>query len=280
METERVSEKYKEVLIMIAMGSFVAGADGTVANMERDALRSIVDSTELSTSERERLLANLRWMTAIPPDLAVFRRQLKTIPENVPHELGRVALAMAAVDDVVGPGEIRAIERLFGAMGLSTDGIYAALHDLTSTSEPVVVRSADDQDVEFIIPTRPDPDSQIELNGDRVARIRANTERVSTILSTIFQEDETYAEPEEVSTGDNHVFDGLDKRHADFVNELLTRAHWGETEFEALASQFQLMTGGALETINEWSFERFDDLLIEEYEGYEMNPEVATELRD
>ena len=280
METERVSEKYKEALIMIAMGSFVAGADGTVANMERDALRSIVDSAELSTSERERLLANLRWMTAIPPDLAVFRRQLKTIPENVPHELGRVALAMAAVDDVVGPGEIRAIERLFGAMGLSTDGIYAALHDLTSASEPVVVRSADDQDVEFIIPTRPDPDSQIELNADRVARIRANTERVSTILSTIFQEDETYAEPEEVSTGDNHVFDGLDKRHADFVNELLTRAHWGETEFEALASQFQLMTGGALETINEWSFERFDDLLIEEYEGYEMNPEVATELRD
>ena len=62
-ETENVSGKFSEVLITIAMGSFVAGADGTVAIMERDALRAIVDSAELSDSERERLLANLKWMT-------------------------------------------------------------------------------------------------------------------------------------------------------------------------------------------------------------------------
>ena len=280
METEQVSEKYREVLITIAMGSLVAGADGAVAAMEHDALRSIVDSAELSTSERERLLANLKWMTAVPPDLAVFRRQLKNTSEDLPHELGRVALAMAAVDNSISPGEIEVIERLYGAMGLSTDGIYAALHELTSATDPVVIRTADDQDVEFLIPARPDPDREIVLNADRVAAIRANTERVSTILGAIFLEDETFDEPEEVSTGDNHNFLGLDKRHADFVSELLSRPHWGEEEFEALAGRFQLMAGGALETINEWSFEHFDDILIEEYEGYEMNPEIAVELRE
>ena len=279
-ETENVSGKFSEVLITIAMGSFVAGADGTVAIMERDALRAIVDSAELSDSERERLLANLKWMTEVPPDLAVFRRHLKDVPDDLPHELGRVALAMAAVDDSIGPREIQAIERLYSAMGLSTDGIYAALHDLTSATEPVVVRTADDPDVEFLIPGRPDPERGIVLDADRVAAIRSNTERVSTILGTIFHEEETVDEPEEVSVYDNPSFLGLDKKHADFVNELLTRPHWGETEFEALANSFQLMVGGALETINEWSFERFDDILIEEYEGYEMNPDVTTELRD
>ena len=149
METEEVGEKYKEVLIAIAIGSFVAGADGSVATIERDALHSLVEFVELSTSERERLRANLRWMTVVPPDLAVFRRHLKKVPEELALEFGRVAIAMAAVDDSISPGEIKAIERLYGAMGLSTDGIYAAIHDLTSATEPVVVREADEQDVEF-----------------------------------------------------------------------------------------------------------------------------------
>ena len=280
METERVSEKYKEILITIAIGSFVAGSDGSVATSERDALHALVDSAELSTSERERLRANLRWMSAVPPDLAVFRRQLKDIPEDLALEFGRVAIAMAAVDESISLGEIKAIERLYGAMGLSTDGIYAALHDLTSTTEPVAVREADEQDVEFTIPARPGPDREIVLNADRVAAIRANTDRASTVLGAIFQEDETLDESEEVAMEASHNFLGLDKRHADFVGELLTRPHWGETEFEALAGRYQLMAGGALEAINEWSFQRFDDILIEEHEGYAMNPEVTTELRD
>ena len=280
VETERVSEKYKEILITIAIGSFVAGSDGSVATIERDALHALADSAELSTSERERLRANLRWMTAVPPDLAVFRRQLRDIPEDLALDFGRMALAMAAVDDSISPGEIKAIERLYGAMGLSTDGIYAALHDLTSATEPVVVRVADEQDVEFTIPARPGPDKEIVLNAERVASIRANTERASTVLGAIFQEDEALDESEDVTVEGNHNFLGLDERHADFVGELVTRPHWGEAEFEALASRFQLMAGGALEAINEWSFERFDDLLIEEHEGYAMNPEVTTELKD
>jgi len=278
-EAEQVSEKYKNILITVALGSFVAGADGSVATMERNALRSIIDSADVSFSERERLIANLNWMTSVPPDLAVFRRHLKDIPEELPGELARVALSMAAVDNSIAPREIKAIERLYEAMGLNVDDIYAALHELTSVSEPVVVREAEDREADFIIPARQDPDSKIVLDADRVASIRANTERVSSILGVIFQEDDAPEEQEEVSLGSNSNFQGLDAKHADFVNELLTRPHWEEDEFEALTSRFNLMPGGALETVNEWSFARFDDLLIEEYEGYELNPEVSAELR-
>ena len=131
------------------------------------------------------------------------------------------------------------------------------------------------------IPARPGPDREIVLNADRIAAIRANTERASTVLGAIFpRRRNTRSESEEVAVDGNHNFPGLDKRHADLVSELLTRPHWEETEFEALASRLQLMAGGALEVINEWSFGRFDDLLIEEHEGYTMNPEVTIELRD
>lgn len=280
-DSGEVSEKYREVLIALAMGSFVAGADGTVANVELKALRTMVESAELSDSERARLLANLKWMTAVPPDLAVFRRQLTDVSEDLSQELGRIALAMAAVDDSVSPEEVRAVERLYGAMGLSTEGIYSALLDLTSGAEPVMVRAADDQDAEFVIPERlDDPSRGIVLNADRVAAIRSNTERVSEILGVIFQEDDTQSEPRETLGGEYAEFEGLDNRHTRLVNVLLTSPHWQVSDFEALASRFQLMAGGAVETINEWAFERFEDVLIEDYDGYELNPEVASELID
>ena len=75
-------------------------------------------------------------------------------------------------------------------------------------------------------------------------------------------------------------FQGLDAQHAAFLGELLTRPHWDEAEFATLAGRFRLMQAGALETLNEWSFERFGDVLIEEYEGYDLNPDVTAEVRN
>ena len=40
------------------------------------------------------------------------------------------------------------------------------------------------------------------------------------------------------------------------------------------------MASGSLETINEWAIDRFDDSLIEAYEGYEMNAEIVEKLKE
>ena len=124
---EEVSEKYRSILVAIAMGSFIAHADGTIAANERRALEARIDAAELLEPERARLLANLQWMLAIPPDLSLFRRRLKDAPESTRHELGQVALAMASADGVIDPGEIKAIERLYKAIGLTMDGVYSDL---------------------------------------------------------------------------------------------------------------------------------------------------------
>ena len=279
-DAEQVSEKYKAILTELALGSFVAGSDGSTSNMELQALRSIVDSAEITDIERARLHANLNWMSTVPPDLAMFRRQFKNLPEKLLNEFGRVALAMAAADNTIAPDEIKAIEKLYGALGLSTDGMYAALHELKLRNEPVVVRAADEGSADFVIPAKPTADEHVVLDTDRIAHIRADTMRVSGILSEIFREalmdDEDL---DEVISDDNLSFRGLDKKHAAFVRELLTQSYWEETEFQALVNRFNLMPGGALETVNEWSFEEFDDILVEEYEGYELNELVAADLK-
>ena len=277
---EEVNERYKNILITIAIGSFVAHADGTIATKERRALENRINATDISASEHVRLLANLQWILTVPLDLALLRQRLKDVPESVRHELGQVALAMAAVDGVIDPGEIKAIERLYKAIGLTTERVYSDLHALTARSEPVTVRKADGQARDFVIPPPPERDGKIVLDPKRIASLMADTVRVSSVLGDIFHNDEPEEDQVETGEGISSGFPGLDAKHAALLSELLTRPHWEEAEFAILTGQFRLMQAGALETLNEWSFERFGDVLIEEYEGYELNPEVATEFRN
>ena len=290
---ENVSSQYKSTLIAIAIGSFIASADGTVAEAESSKLESMINNApKLSATERARLQANLQWMMNVPPDLSMFRRHLKDFPEEASHELGQIALVMSTADGEVGPKEIKGLERLFKTIGLNTDGIYSALHALTIPKEtqtdwtdegPVTVQTQDEPERVFTIPPQPEPDGNVTLNPDRVASVVANTARVASILGEIFQDDDpeegTGDGPEETREPALEGFPELDKKHGAFLEELLTRPYWREPEYEALARQFGLMPAGAIETVNEWSFERFGDALVEEEgDGYALNQHVVSEL--
>ncbi len=72
----------------------------------------------------------------------------------------------------------------------------------------------------------------------------------------------------------------MDAQHVAFLREVSKRDSWDGADLAALAKRFRLTPAGALETLNEWSFERFDDLLIEEGDGYELNPDIVMQLRE
>ena len=39
------------------------------------------------------------------------------------------------------------------------------------------------------------------------------------------------------------------------------------------------MPSGALEAINEWAFETHDEALLDEYDGYDVSPEIADAVK-
>ena len=276
---DEVSSRYKSILVAVAVGSFVAQADDAIAAKEHDQLIDMIDAAEeLSGVERARLRANLDWMMAVAPDLALFRRHVKELPNDISQELGKFALALAASDGVVSAHEVSALERLYRTLGLETAGIYSAIHTLTSRDEPVTVLRSGDREEGFAMPPRPDDSGTVNLDAERIASVMANTERVSSILGAIFEEHEPEEEMAEAMEDVGHGFTGLDARHSAFLGELLVQPHWEQDEYETLARQFQLMPAGAVETLNEWSLDHFDDLLLEEGQGFSVNQDIKAEI--
>lgn len=273
-----VSDEYRDALLCILIGGFIAHADDDIAEKEKVGLEAIVNSTSVSDIERIRLLANLRWMLTVPPNLGWLRSRLKNISEDLRHDIGKIALTIAAIDGVVLPAEIKAIEGLYKAMDLQPESIYADLHMLSDSDEPRTILLPSQKEKGFAIPPPPEKNWPVVLDPERIETLISDTVRVSALLSEIFEDEDTYKELPQDTTDLNNIFEGLDTDHSALLLELLRQEYWDKSEYITLVAQFQLMPEGTLETLNEWSFEQFGDILIDEDGGYELNSDVLTEL--
>ena len=87
-----------------------------------------------------------------------------------------------------------------------------------------------------------------------------------------------FEEDHDGGTGSVGPYSGLDPSHRPLAEELASRRQWSQEEFDSLATRLGLMPGGALETLNEWAFDTWDEGFIEDDGDLIVNPEVLEAL--
>ena len=283
---EDVSEAYAEALLTITLGAFVAHADGVIAEAEREALMHGVHEANLpSEDERRRLMANLWWFLSVPPDMSLLRKRLKSAPAEQAGALRAALVAAAHADGEVVADEVSSLENAYKALGLDPGLVYSDLHAGGANDAPVAVRAARAGAAGEVIPPERE-DTSAGLDFARIAAIRSDTARASSVLGSIFTDadDEPEDEADSAASGardapPSHI-DGLDAAHGRLVRTLIAQDHWTEDAFDVAARAEGLMPAGAVETINEWSFAAHDEALLDAYDGYDIEPEIAATLRD
>ena len=178
----------------------------------------------------------------------------------------------------------RLLEHIFRTLALDTKTLYSRLH--VAATEPVTVQPGAAAP-SYAIPRPPKPEKAAGFGIDmaKVAALRAESERVTEILSSIFATEPFQPAPEpeplpgEVAPEPTvPILIGLDAAHSEFAQLLCTRASWGRAELEELATDRGMMLDGALAHINEAAFEAYDQLLSEGDDPVELNPEVVKEI--
>ena len=210
-------------------------------------------------------------MLAVPPTLQLLRQVLKPLSQSAKQELAPVALSVAAVTGYAPPERVDAVKKIYRLLGLDAADVYSDLHSHTVGDGVAIVKpgSKEPQDFEIL----PDGESQarFELDSQRIDSVLNDTIQVSKVLGEIFANDDQTLETEPSHDSDE-LLPGLHSQFALLALELIQRDHWQGEEFAQLAGRFDLMPDGALEILNEWAFEQFDEPLIEEYDGYNLNP--------
>jgi len=277
-QLEDVSASYKAALMELALASFVAHSDGIISELERTTLEAQARTfTGLTDHEQRRLHANLDWFVAVPPDMTLLRRKLKDTGADQQAALRAALVAAAHADGIIKPEEVAQIEKVYRALELDPALVYSDLHSGEIPDAPLRVRAARPGAPGEEIPAEPQVRSQ-KLDAARIASIRQDTDRVSAVLADIFTPEGP--EDDDEKTVAPTPLAGLDETHTAMVRELITRQNWAEEDFAELAKRHGLMAAGSLETVNEWAFAVYDEALLDEYDGYDVSPDIANALAD
>jgi len=187
-----------------------------------------------------------------------------------------------------------ALQRIYKVLGLNQDGVLSDLHAKMAEAAQnglVPIQLGDQSAPGFSIPKKPQvagATTEIRLDPDRLKAISESTQRVNQLLSKVFAED---ADPSELavekvvvpdkdaseapSAEPANEFEGLAPQYRGFLMEALSRLEWQRQELDTLAKSHDLMTDGAVETINEWSLDRFGDALLEDGDPIKVHSQLV-----
>lgn len=249
----------------------VALADGVVDPPERRALVDLIDRVDgLDADDRRRLTAEMRVQAADPHALSDLKARLKAVPEAARTRLADEIVTIAGADGVAHPREVALLEKLFRQIDVDERTLYAHLHGGVANADGRRIPEGEAPQPVAIPaphpPASPSPTTAIDLT--RLAAIRHETAEITSVLSEIFAEDDPVeippiVEPDAEAPDDESGLDGLDRRHRSLVVEIVERTQWAKDEFDRLVRSIGLMPGAAIETLNDWAYDRFDECLLE-----------------
>jgi hypothetical protein len=135
---------------------------------------------------------------------------------------------------------------------------------------------------------RPKP-KEFSLDREKIRELRAETAGAALILGAIFAEPEPALKPEDglpdalalpQEVEERASLLGLDGPHSRLLRQLLSKSTWTRSEILQLCDAAAVMSDAALERINDASFEKYDEPLLEGDDLIQLNTVIAGELRD
>ncbi|ABQ71597.1 protein of unknown function DUF805 (plasmid) [Rhizorhabdus wittichii RW1] len=261
-------QAYRSARIMVEIAVLAAMADSVVVDAEQQSIvTDLAAIAGLDDQDRQRLAAHSIALIANPPKLRAATKRLLELPEEEKDFVLSSAVHAILADQRVTPAEVRFLESLYKALGRPQDDVYTRLHAGSTQGQPRHKSSG--QSV----------GSSVDV--ERLARLQEETASVSAMLAGIFREDEpevaTPSSPPAV-VGEVPLFDGLDIAHGRVLHGLAQEPLEAEA-FETLCRDNRLLPGGAIETINDWAFDIFDDLAIEDDDLVSIQPHLVQTIQ-
>ncbi len=228
-----------------------------------ERLAEALSVLEISQAERTRILASLPWYKIQGETRG---RLKKTFDHLLPSRHATVLTLAATALNVPGVDQAKLtafLEKMSQALSVERTEVYSVLHQSADAGTPAdsnVVPLRTGYAIPKPLQAARQSKKSAELDPSRIKSVLADTRDAFDALTEVFAEEDPVAPSQEPVAAGN----GLDQSHASLLARLLEKPSWTWAEFDVLSHELGLMAGGALETLNEWAFDHFDEVLIED----------------
>jgi hypothetical protein len=271
---------YVAARTMAEIAALAAVSDGMVVPVELEAIcRDLASLPGLGEVERQRLAAHAEALLDDPPKRKEAINRLAVLPQQVRQRIMHSAVGAILADGRVLPAEVRFLEGLHKTLGLAQEDVYALLHRASVSDDQPVTVAPEARTPGIALPAEPAADAAlIRIDASRLDRIRNETLEVSELLANIFVDEAeavapTFSRPVEMSR-----FEQLDRAHSELLWRVISEPVALE-EFEAHARSVKLLPEGAIDTINEWGFDTFEETVIALEEVVYVHEHLVDQLR-
>ena len=278
------SSEFRKVGTIVRLGSLVAATDDHIGESEVNALESVIASDRrLTEIEKDSLRAYMMWRLHSPPNIAGLKKRLEQFSSTEKVAISHILVGVALADGKVEPSEINQLEKLYSRLGLDKAMVTSDIHSLSSRRRP---RSIPETQTAAAVPTEDQrkPDTGFSLDRDLLRLLERETEEAQSVLDSIFSDEDLDETPEPNCSTDapmvSGAFQDLDAKYQQLYNRLISKEEWSKEEVEGLCSGLQLMPEGAVETINDWSFDKVGAPLVENGSTVFIDLEIAEELSE
>ncbi|PIE12029.1 MAG: hypothetical protein CSA72_02650 [Rhodobacterales bacterium] len=239
----------RSFILGLAAGTYIARSDGQISERDAIALRTIADQETIpSDQERPRLRAELEWLIAVPIEWRLLRRRLGA-SSTTDHERLQSILDVF-VKQRPTSSRADAIERVYRAGGLDPE---LARRSLTSARAPACPK----------------------LDSIRIAQIQSDTDQVSKVLASVFH-DAVPEQPSKQAASSDPA--GLDEALSSILMKTIGFRSGNPGDFSQEAETHGRLALGAMEAINDWSFEQYGAQLIGDAPDYPVDAAVAAAI--
>ena len=281
---------YAAVAVMLDLAITLANADGKISGREVQFLNRQVDAwSHVGDSAQRRLRARLRLGIVYPPTLASLRSRIEPLPTLAREALAKLLSALAMADGKLDAAAVKHLEKMYTLLGIDSTLLYRELHGVAAAADrgrvtpPVRIPAQTQGATASVVTTSNQTPAQptatgkaatnsggMQLDPARIAALQAESERVTVLLSKVFDE-EAPVEPIAADSSEDAGPEtleaprllGLDGEHSAFLRLLLTRHSWTRAELNDIAADMEMMLDGALERVNEAALETFDARIAE-----------------
>lgn len=262
------SSAFNQVSLAIRLGAMVATIDGTVDQHEKIALQTLINHDDkLSPSEKNSLNAYLTWRLNSPVNNTGLKARIEKLGVPQVEFLKRFMLSIALADGKIDASEIKQIEKLYTSLGLDKSLVTSDIHAFASSKQPI---SATSKDASI-------DKSTFQLDEGILAMHESDTNDAKSMLESIFAVDEE-AELEVIPTADVNE-EGLDSPYKELFETLIAKESWPRKEVHELCSKLNIMIDGALETINDWAYDKVDAPVLDDDGDIYVDLEIVEELK-
>lgn len=281
----RPSKEFRTIGTILRLGAMVSQINQDLSPAEVGTLQSLIrDNRELSSIEKDSLLAFSHWCLNTPQGTAGIKERLAEVSTAEKTAISHILISVAHADGHIDSKEVKQLEKLYTTLGLDKEQVTSDIHTLASASGPVTVDLRDPETTFSISqPTMEVGVSKGFRLNEELIRIREEeTRQVKGVLEGIFA-DQAEDQVDIVSTPamvapTSSPLTALDEAHQSFFHRLLTQETWERPALHEICKELGLTVDGAMEVLNEWAFDNVNAPLIDDGEPVYIDVNLAREI--